>query len=580
MQNFDPEKLIENWWSASSPLTLESEEWIEKSYGDQDAFWNGLFVLHQKNKRTPSQSALSSHYDFYHDCIVRHLSANDLAYTVVKKEGTENWTYKQLHRIVNFHVKKWSKHKPQIGQMIALTLSPGIEFVIALLTSLRFGLTICFLPSNSLYLGKQQIKKMLSAIKPQFLVTDKTDLAPHDLPLLEIDVKGQEEENHQPHSTPYKAAAQIQTALSLYRQEPLTFVPLDAHTTYLHALRDSLFALNLPENVSWASPLACPIRTEPCSTLMTFLAGARKVYVPDDAIRQDPDILRDEKLHIIGISNELQKLWSRSPSVPSRYLKVCYKNPMDINYLEWKSFVQLNKIDKVPGFQLVMDNSVGGISLLSRPHPDNLDFMLKPSPGCSWSLDDIGGKPVKSTCGYGLFNTLLSCPENGKKTSNLALAQVGKRCSLNGTIKPPRDGVTVPVHDLEEMINNLPFVESSFLHPTLIAGQASTRHYTLLVFVNPMKQDITPEEKGAWHQQITQNIIDNLGSGFLPDAIEFYPFLPRVRSQALDRSWCTHQFSDGLLLRKMEKPLYKYLNILKKLSLGSTKLHTLLKNGE
>ena len=369
--------------------------------------------------------------------------------------------------------------------------------------------------------------------------------------------------------SPYPAATVPQVSLSLYRQDPLTFVPLDANTMYLHALRDGLLAFNLREHLSWASPLSCPIRTEPCSSLMSLLAGVRRLHVCDDAILSDPDIIKDEKLHLIGISHALLQLWSRTHSVPTRYLKAAYKNPMEINFQTWRSFVQLNKLEKVPGFQLVMDNSLGGISLVSLPNPDNLDFLLRPSPGTPWSLDDIGGKPIKSNCGYGIFSVLLT--GNSVKKSNLALAQVGTRCTLNGTIKPCRDGVTFPLDELEELVNSFSFVEACMLHPILKPGQLATRHFILLVFVNPMKNH-TEADKKMWNQELFEKIIVNFGSAFLPDQIEFYPLMPSKRRGKLDRYWCEYQYSDGLLTQKMEKPAYKYLHILKKLALGSSKL--------
>src|SRR6478752_545508 len=131
MQNFDVEKFISQWWSdLSSPLPFHWEEWIERSYVENENFWEAIFALHQKNKRIPAQSHLGKYYDFYYDCILRHLQSNDLAYTQIEKEKTESWTYRQLHHCVNFHVRKWSSYNVQPGQFIALVISPGIEFTI------------------------------------------------------------------------------------------------------------------------------------------------------------------------------------------------------------------------------------------------------------------------------------------------------------------------------------------------------------------------------------------------------------------------------------------------------------------
>lgn len=39
MLNFNPEKLIHEWWSPSSPLPIECEEWMEESPAELALFW-------------------------------------------------------------------------------------------------------------------------------------------------------------------------------------------------------------------------------------------------------------------------------------------------------------------------------------------------------------------------------------------------------------------------------------------------------------------------------------------------------------------------------------------------------------
>lgn len=557
----DPSKLISQWWSHTA-LTFDCEEWLDKSYENPAPFWESLFALHHKSKRIPVQSVLSEHYDFYHDCILRHSNFHDIAYTFISDGQTANWTYKQIHACVNYHVRKWSQHNPQTGQLIVIALPPGIEFLIALLTALRFGLTICFLPPGPL-LGKNHLTRLLSSIKPQLIAT----LDPvREIPNVLIDPQGVDEQNHQPLSSAYKASKAVQIGLALNRREPLAFVPLDAHTMYMHALRDAYLGLNLIEHTSWAAPLACPVRTEPCSTLMTLLAGARKVQVSDEAIKSNPRILEDERIHLLGISSELLNLWTRTPAVPTRVLKGFYRDAMDYRVQALKSFIQLNRLEKVPRFELLMDNSYGGALFMTHPHHEFWNAYLRPSPGVPWSFDDFSGNGLKATLNFGFFAPQLTCKENNQKQANLLCSTAEKSCVLAGAKEPCRFGTTIPIKELEDIVKNLTFVESCILIPlNKNFGFVANASFTLVIFINPMKS-ITDNEKMEWNREIHQRLSDNLGTAYLPDQIEYFTLIPKITPKGIDRTWCQTQYQNGMLVKKMQKPVYQLLHTLKKLA--------------
>ncbi|MCE5318952.1 MAG: hypothetical protein LLG04_16515 [Parachlamydia sp.] len=101
---------------------------------------------------------------------------------------------------------------------------------------------------------------------------------------------------------------------------------------------------------------------------MTLLTGARKVYVSDEALKNNPRLLEDERINLLGLSSELLNLWSRNPAVPSRSLKGFYRDVMDVRIQALKSFTQLKRLEKVPRFELLMDNSLGGALFITRPH--------------------------------------------------------------------------------------------------------------------------------------------------------------------------------------------------------------------
>lgn len=563
--NLDAETFMSQWWSGySAPLSLGTEEEIEKSYLDPESFWKDVLFPRQEQLLPPTRSVYGEAYNFYHDCIIRHVKSKNVALSFVQENGTvEDWTYAKLHECVNFHVDKWSYYSPEAGQLIAIVGEAGPSFVISLLTALRLGLKICYFPTHSSFLGKQEIRKFLSEIKPQFIVAEENFFAIEGLAQLPVNENGLDEEEYAPLSFAYPANKDVQIALSLQSQEALAFVSLSAHASYLNALRDALFTLDLPQHPYWVAPLACPICTEPCSTLMTLLCGTTRVHVSDEIIRQNPQILREARVNVIGISTALQELWSRSlGSVPTRYLKCGYRSPLNINYQSWRTFLQLNKLEKVPIFNVWMDNAMGGISLFSRPSFEPFNLFLKPTLGRSWSLTPLDGNGKEALAGFGLFKI-------DSKVSNFTVTQIEHTLMMTGFVHPCREGATFPLIVLEKLVNSLPFVEVSMMHHIPKSGTMFSRHFVLLVFV---RLDIELAEKDNWSAEISKTIIDELGRGFLPDQIEYFPLLPKLDLHGIDRGWCANQYDSGLLVRKREITLFQVLNRLKKLAISCENL--------
>lgn len=572
MQFIDAEKLKNLWWaSPPSPLPLDAIEWIEKTYLSPKTFWESIFTLQKNIPGLPPKSVLGQQYDFYFDCVARHIESNQ-AFTIIENGSfVQNWTYRKLHRCINFQVKHWMKHSLKPTQMVVILAPVGIHFFIALLTALRLGLTICYLPTNSPYLPKSRIASILAELQPQLVVARKADqpFVTTQLPTILLDEFNEDDQNHYPPSHDYASNKVMQIALSLYRQEALTLVPLDAHTTYTHALREGLLALNLKQGITWASPLSCPIRSEPFSTLAALLCGAAVMHIPDEVIKNDPQALKDEKVHLLGVSSPLQQLWSRDPAVPIKHLKAYYKQPLDMNFEAWKGFSSLNKLEKVPAFHLLMDNSMGGVTLFSKPTLDNLDLYLKPNVGTPFSLMDIHDNEEPSFSGYGIFKPHLSCEENTKKTSNFYLAQLENNHILSYTITPCRDGVAFPIDRVEAIVNQASFVEACMLHhiPKLLS--VCNHQFSLLVFVNPLKNEISEKMKEGWTQELFQQIESEAGPGFLPDRVEYFPLLPKLKNGTINRKWCADQCNQGLLARKKNMQIFQVISALKKLILES-----------
>ena len=536
---------------------------MDRSYVEPHLFWAELLAYQESVTGLPIHSSFEDQYDFYYDCVIRHIESKRAVLKIFKKDSeVESWTYEELHRCVNYQIKKWKDYSLLPGQLVAIVAPPGFYFLIALFTSLRLGLQFCYLPTNSPSLAKKEIVRLIEELKPNLLVTTLEDdtFISCKYPTLVLNEIRQDEQNYHPTSYSYPAKELIQKSLSTYTQNIDVPLSLDANTTYLHALRDGLITLNLKPGMSWASPLSCPIQTKPCTTFMTLLSGATLVEVSDDAINEIPTLLKDKKIDIIGISDPLERLWSKEPGLPTIQLKCCYKNPLTSNSQRWKSFREQNKIEKIPTCNLVIDNSRGGITLFSKPSIDNLDFFIRPSLGTPWSLTQLNGSGDPSLDGFGIFH-LHAGRKSNTKESNFILAQIGNEWIISSTVVPCRDGNMFPIKKVEEVVNAISFVEACMIYTLPQTGRVASHLFLLLVFIN-LKKD---QEKDSLAKEIFFQIENNIGSAFLPSRIEYYPLYPKMEDGTIDRNWCSSQYAEGLLSRKKNMEIYQILGTLKML---------------
>ncbi|MCE2983465.1 MAG: hypothetical protein LW832_07860 [Parachlamydia sp.] len=545
---FHFDTFIKQWWSGNAaPLPYDLEEWIKNSYVSPEDFWEELFSQ-QEQLLPPSQSQLGETYDFYHDCITRHLKKNPCAISFYNGDKYPDvWSYERIHTCVNYHVEEWAHDQLKSGELIAIVGEPGIHLTLALFTSLRFGLKICFLPTNSPLLGKGRIIQFLSELKPHYIVTQDPDFLINGIQRLPINEKKTDEQTHAPFSFSYSASSDLQITVSLLEQEELKLVPLSAHQAYLNALRDALLTFNLVQHTHWAAPLACPFRTEPCSTFTHFLSGATRLHVTEGALQKNPSLLEDERIHLLGLNERLQKLWERSGGLPARYLKWCYKdidNPKGFNQL--------------PQFNVCMDNSSGGAILFSKPSADPYNVYVQPTLGTPWTLSDYNGSGQESLTGFGIFELTAQTSKG-----NLTATQFGHQLMLTGVVQPSRSGLKFPIDQVEQSISELPFVEDCMLQAIPKAGTPFTQNFILLVFVNPLTDDI---QQTAWTAEIERQITGDLGSGYLPDRIEYFALIPRRNLLGIDRNWCANQYRSGLLFKKKDLTHYKLIGALKKLA--------------
>ncbi|MCE5318954.1 MAG: hypothetical protein LLG04_16525, partial [Parachlamydia sp.] len=88
-------------------------------------------------------------------------------------------------------------------------------------------------------------------------------------------------------------------------------------------------------------------------------------------------------------------------------------------------------------------------------------------------------------------------------------------------------------------------------------GFMANKFFTLLVFFNPMKKNLTDNEKMEWNREIIERISDNLDTAYLPNQIDYFPLIPKISPKGIDRIWCATQYQKGLLAKKAQTPVYQ-----------------------
>lgn len=553
MSKIDVEAFVREWWSQTDiSYHLDLNEWMQKSYSDPLPFWEDLTAHYPIDPL--SQTIPLQKYDFYFDCILQHVGKNSSALKIINAEGPSEWSYDQIHEMVNIQAFLWKQHyKLEPGKTVALILPQGLPYVIGLMTALRLGLAICILPLDDRFFPKSQLLQALETLNPDLIVT----LPENQLPgkILELDLSLQKQTSSPIETHAYLPGDIVQKHYNPYAKEKISL--LEAMRSYLIPLRDALLTLNLKHSMTWARPLSSISKEEPCCTLMAFLAGTTIVQVSDDFLLSNPEVLKNEPIDVLGVSPILQQLWIKNPGSPNK-LKQWYRDPLWGNDHNWKAFNELNHLQKIPSSQLLLDKKRGGFILFSQPKPLEMISFMHPSLGMSWSLQKINESGDQAVGGYGLFHIE---PESDKDP--FIIAQVGDAWMISATTVPLTEGHSYPIQEVEEEVKTLDFVQTCMIVPERHPQHYLNRQFILLVFVSPKERQLIQQKKEEWSQKIDHVIQTAVGKAFVPHQIVFYSLYPQMQNQEINRNWIERQYLKGYLFLKQNRPIYHSLNLLK-----------------
>lgn len=554
------------WWSSDDRQFPLLEKVINESYANPKDFWNELLKYHQEATGLICKSTPYKSFDFYHDCVKRHLGKRRIAFKTYEKQAPKEWSYEFLDRLVNYQVDRWKNYSFKPSQEIAIVMPVGIHLLIAMLTALRLGLKFTYIPTDSPVLSFKRVLEFVKKISPSFVVTtaDISSVIPNKEKHWLLDFLEEKAESNYQSDYCYAPADVVQDVITCQSLEERVISPLSAQDMYLSALRDGFLSLGLKPGMCWAYSSRCSLREQPCNLLMALLCGATTIHIPEKELLATPGLIGAEPIDVLALSASLKNLWLDKPGFPRSKLKFWYRHLADLEDRSWKIFKEKHKIEKTPNSEFIFDNSQGGVILTSIPSFERVHIPVWPALGTPWKLLHPNQSGQDSLFPHGIFQQNPSHPSALHfSSSNLMLSHLAEGYALSGTLSPNKEGYTIPICEIENGAKALEFCKHVCLITLPKSHSILDLKLILLVFVSPFDREKLEKEKHNWKQKIHSQIAEEAGSFFVPDHVEFYSILPRMMSGKVDRNWCLDQYISGNLATKRDHKVYYWLNLLR-----------------
>lgn len=547
--------------AASLELAREDEipelDWLDASYTDPAAFWEGLIQGAAPAYPPPLRSRPGSSIDLYADTVGRHAGTKRVALRWFDRRlDWRQLSFAELDARAGSRATAWVEQGVGAGSAVALLLPLGPELLVSLAAALRLGARVSLLPPAH----EASLAPRLAALGPDHLVFDPTHPppVPREMAELRLEPGGTQPP---PPAPPYSFAPD-ETCASLFTglRAPLA-VPaeLSAEAALLHAWRDALLAYRLRPGMGLAAPGFHPRQHLPALLLSTLAAGATFIHIPWDDLLSDPALLTEGAVHVLGINRELCELLRRRPPGPWPELHRWFR-PAD-EPLDWEAHREMivkNDLARFPASNVLVDAASGGCVLFSAARPGSVNAKVLPAAGQPWTLiDPSTGEPALGE--HGLFTPLREGEPTGEGWFVIAKASRAAREHLyGGPLVPRRAARVFPSSEVVELVMGLPGVAGASVVPVPTGSPGGDFAFVLLVFVG----DGCVEAR-----EIPGLLEQRLGPDGRADHVEIVPFFPRLEGEKVDHDWCRAQYLSGFLARKAEEPVFHKLTDLRRAAL-------------
>jgi hypothetical protein len=550
----------------SDPAGPVDREWLEESWRDPNALVEALQAWLAGPSAVPFKSVPGVRYDLYHDWVMRHVrsGAAALRWYDRRNERDGGWSslsYTELDQRCALRAAAWARQGVVPGAVVCVMLPFGAEAVVSLLAGLRLGACVSLLEP----LGPAYVSRRLLALAPQHVASD-----PFYQPwlgalaglLLEPDGL---EPSASAMSHTYAAADPCALPFSPLRRPPELPVPLPASLAYLGALRDGVITLALRAGDCIAAPGLHREQHQPALLFAALAVGATFVHVPAEDVLRDPALLDAVPLESVGLDAATCEARLRVPGGASHRWRHVFRNPEEpTDWEAWRELVETRGLRETAMSNVVFEAASGG-ALLSSPrrlgarHLATLMHVVPPA-GRAWALLDFTGTGQRSVGDSGVFAPMTGEPgkEKPAEPQHIALGRRrGGEYLYGGTVEPRRSGRVYPVDEVLAALGDCPFLAGASVASVPGGGATLSWRFVLLGFCGHEPDARFDALREPRCEELRRMLATRLGEAFLPDAIELYPLLPRLRDDVVDHAWCQVQYTTGSLYSKAKTPVFR-----------------------
>lgn len=529
--------------------------WLAQSWREPAAFWRALTAYHAGLSSPAPKSHPAEGFDFYYDLVLRHRPERTALRCYRGNGRWQTHTYGDLDARSTGQVHDWTQRGLAPGAKVCLLFPVGEELLVALLTALRLGLHISYLPPR----GTAWVADRLAALRPDRVVTSRAYLpltSGHKSLLLGDTVEAAVGSRRLLYT--YAPEATVGSFFSEHVEPAHVPLPLRASELHLGALRDGLLMLSLRPGDALATAGLSPLAHQPALLLSTLLCGGTFVHVDAADFAADPALLAGLPLRSIGLSATARDQLLASHVSAHAGWGHWFRNPEEALDLQtWRRFVQQLKLDGVPHSNLQLDAASGGSVLWSLRQRGQVHAEVLPAAGRPWSLRSLqspsGGAGAPEAAGdFGLY-----APTAPERPPYIVLVRGGDEMIYGGTVGKRSGGRVFPVREIVQAARGAPGVIAA-----AVVDDGVTRFgqplRTLVGFTGATRCGVEIE------RALRERIAKTVGTELVPDRLTLVPLFPRLRAGQLDQRWCETEQATAQLFHKPRQPLFQLLTLLRR----------------
>jgi hypothetical protein len=524
--------------------------WLDETRRDPPAFHSLL----DEHARSAAPPALASRpdvaIDLYMDAVQRHTRENRVAMRHYDRNARafRDITFADLDARAAGLAGAWAAEGVGPGDPLAIVLPLGPDYLAAFAAALRIGaLPVVFPPAWG-----RLITPRIKGAKPKRIVFDPRRVPPigKDLEKLALD----------PFLPPRPP---ILPPHSFAPDDPCAFVvaptrlplgkarPLSAKAALQRALCDAFVTFRLAPGRAIAAPGLHHEQHFPALLLASLLAGATFVHIEPSDLDENPSLLTDTAIHVLGVPASLCDRLRKKPVGRLSGLEFWFR-PVD-EPLDWPAYQELvkkNDWGKIPAGNVLVDSAYGGAMLFSARRPGHASARVLPAAGQPYSLVDAASGELTSE-EHGLFVPLPS--KKPLLDGYFILARTGAEHLYGSTRDPRRAARIFPEDDVVALVADLPFVKGACVAP-IPSGPGARYEFHLVLFTGAQPGEDAASLAPERCAEVEKLISEELGPDGIPDRIACLPLWPKQKGKKVDAEACRAQYASGRLFKKATDP--------------------------